>query len=124
MRLRIYKPKRIRLSSWKETVKAKRDYVIKLYHHGLVGQICVTDNLISNFVVNPSKRRKGYGSKLLREAEKLIFQNFEEAVLVPEDNAPHLRMYYSKRGFTGFSESEEGYEPEDKSWWIMTKKSV
>lgn len=112
--------------NWKHRIKSKKNgTVLKIYNNGiLIGNVIFydNDNVIYNLSINPKYQFKGYGSMLLKAAEKEIFKKFNEVKLTPQDNDESLRLFYSKNGYTGFDERDEGYEEEDKTWWIMTKR--
>ena len=124
MKIRFYKNYSHHRSvlNWKKKIKNKEGTIIKIYDKGLAGCVLVKKNWIYSLIVNPSKRNKGYGKKLLQEAEKLISKKYKESYLTPQDNDPSLRDYYSNLGYVGFDCNEPGYEEEDKTWWEMHKQ--
>lgn len=88
----------------------------------LVGSCYVEAGMIKCLVVNPKYRGKGYGKKLIRTAEKVMKQQgLKVCQIIPQDNEPKLRKYYSSLGYKGFSPDTLGYEEEDKTWWVMEK---
>ena len=123
MRYRILKSNqsRVRCLNWKKTVKIEADKIIKLYDPYLIGSLYIKENWIYNLVVNPKYRNKGYGSKLLKIAEKEIFKKYNKVRLTPQDNNDSLRKFYSKNGYEGYSKDNPYYEEEDKGWWEMWK---
>lgn len=123
MRYRILKSNqsRVRCLNWKKTVKVEADKIIKLYDPYLIGSLYIKENWIYNLVVNPKYRNKGYGSKLLKIAEKEIFKKYNKVRLTPQDNNDSLREFYSKNGYECYSKDNPYYEEEDKGWWEMWK---
>lgn len=123
MQYRILKSNqsRVRCLNWKKTVKIEADKIIKLYDPYLIGSLYIKENWIYNLVVNPKYRNKGYGSKLLKIAEKEIFKKYNKVRLTPQDNNDSLREFYSKNGYEGYSKDNPYYEEEDKGWWEMWK---
>ena len=107
--------------NWEKTVKVEADKIIKLYDPYLIGSLYIKENWIYNLVVNPKYRNKGYGSKLLKIAEKEIFKKYNKVRLTPQDNNDSLREFYSKNGYEGYSKDNPYYEAEDKGWWEMWK---
>lgn len=112
---------RVRCLNWKETVKVEADKIIKLYDPYLIGSLYIKENWIYNLVINPKYRNKGYGSKLLKIAEKEIFKKYNKVRLTPQDNNDSLREFYSKNDYEGYSKDNPYYEEEDKGWWEMWK---
>ena len=126
MKVKVYKNQRIRsVVDWKKTYYPIDipDNVIKIRNKGeLIGSCFIRGCFIYGLVVNPKYRKNGYGKILLSKAEKLIKKHgYDKSMLVPQDNEPKLRKYYSACGYTGYSGNEPGYEEEDKTWWVMKK---
>lgn len=127
MKIKQYKNKnqRVRSINWKKSYHPIVDpeVVFKLRNKGeLIGSCYIVKDFIYSLVVNPKYRKNGYGRRLLLAAEKAIKRNgFKKAKLIPQDNEPKLRKYYSKFGYTGHDVNEPGYEEEDKFWWVMEK---
>ena len=113
------------VSNWNKKCrfKNKKATIFKIYGRGhLIASCYIANNWIYNLVVNPKYRNKGYGKALLKEAEKEILKKYKTVNLTPQDNDPKLREFYSKLGYSGFTGNEPGYEEEDKTWWVMTKR--
>ena len=124
LRICIYKtPQRVRsIYDFKQKVLKKNGVTIKLRNGELVGNCFVRGNYIFHLVVNPKYRKNGYGALLIKTAEKVIKQNgYDRAMLIPADNSPSLRKYYSSLGFIGFTGKEKDYEEEDMEFWRMWK---
>ena len=129
MKIKLYSKSNQRVRSiinWKKTYHPIVDpeVVFKLRNKGeLIGSCYIVKDFIYSLVVNPKYRKNGYGRKLLSAAEKTIKKNgFKKAKLIPQDNEPKLRKYYSSCGYFGFNGNEIGYEEEDKTWWVMEKE--
>jgi N-acetylglutamate synthase-like GNAT family acetyltransferase len=126
LKVKFYNSGRIRyISNWKCKYKPKANNVmiVKLRKKGeLLGSCYISNSYIWGLVVNPKYRNRGYGGIILnaveKEAKKL---GYKKLFLIPQDNEPKLRRYYSKFGYTGHDVNEPGYEEEDKSWWVMEK---
>ena len=124
MRYKKFKSNQIRLRNldWKTSHKAKKGLIIKLYDkHNLIGNCLIQDNWIYSLVINPKFRNQGYGSKLLKIAEKEILKKEKCVCLIPQDNKPNLRNFYSKNGFVGFSTTEQLEHDGEKDYWLMWK---
>lgn len=125
MRVKISKNERVRsIFNWKSYRPIKKpDLIFKLRDKGnLIGSCYIIENFIYGLVINPVYRGNGYGKLLLNKVEKEIRKNgYKSARLIPQDNEPKLRKYYSNLGYIGYSGNEDGFEEEDKTWWIMEK---
>lgn len=127
MRIKKYQgSKRVRYGyDWHKSYKCgENSIVFKLKDNGdLIGQIVVRDRLILDFVVNPKYRGKGYGKYLLHKAEEEIFTRYDQAVVVPQDNADKLREYYASLGYKSkYNGDEEDYDEANPYCWAMTKE--
>lgn len=78
---------------------------------------------ITNVVVNPHYRRKGFAQMLISELEKIIPKNTEDIFLeVRESNSPAINLYI-KSGFEQIAVRKNFYSNPVENAVIMKKKA-
>lgn len=80
-------------------------FLLVLYmNEKYIGYVCVNFNYIAKIWVDSKRRKNGYGSLLLNEAENLIFnKGYDECILdaiSPEIPFTGLQTFYIKNNYT------------------------
>ena len=101
------------IQNWNDTFvinESLGEGVLKIYKRSdfkkEIGQLMIAKNWIYFFVIDPRFRKKGIGTLLLEEAEKIIFQNgYVTSQLIPHQESGDLINWYLNRGYTWINDT-------------------